>query len=134
MVLLFSGAMQASPINLSASLSASVARVMRGRPADGPTSFRAVIVSSFFFVFIATALLLGGHAAVVDPLLRSVIAARSPQQIGDIVYVMPDGRFCRRMSFDNITAEVVESTVEPCPGDIPRDIFRTKQSFAWGGR
>jgi hypothetical protein len=62
-----------------------------------------------------------------------VIAARDTKAVGDVVYSMPDGKFCRHMSFDNVTAEVVEGTITPCPHDIARDEFRNKTGgFAWG--
>jgi hypothetical protein len=95
------------------------------------TSARAVIASSLFLVLLAAALLVGGHAAI-DPLLRSVIAARETKAVGDVLYTMPDGIFCRHMSFDNTTAEVVEGAVERCPTDIARNRPRTSKSFAWG--
>jgi hypothetical protein len=99
---------------------------------DGTTSAHAVIVSSVFLILLAASLLFGGHAAI-DPLLRTVIAARDTKAVGDVVYSMPDGKFCRHMSFDNVTAEVVEGTITPCPHDIARDEFRNKTGgFAWG--
>jgi hypothetical protein len=107
-------------------------KTLRARLADdGVTSARAVIASSLFFVFLATALLVGGHAAI-DPLLRSVIAARDAKEIGAVVYTMPDGKFCRHMSFDNQTAEIVEGALEPCTNDISRDNHRSAKGFAWG--
>ena len=98
---------------------------------DGATSARAVIASSLFLVLLATALLVGGHAAI-DPLLRSAIAAREAKELGDVVYTMPDGKFCRHMSFDNETSEVIEGAVEPCAYDIVRDHSRSAKGFAWG--
>jgi hypothetical protein len=101
-------------------------------------STRAVIVSSLFLVLIAAALLIGGHAAI-DPLLRSAAAARqSPARQangrGDVVYTMPDGVYCRHMSFDNATAEVVEGTVEPCSEDIAHGRSSSSNGFTWDTR
>jgi hypothetical protein len=95
------------------------------------TSARAVIASSLFLMLLAATLLVGGHAAI-DPLLRSVIAARETKAVGDVLYTMPDGIFCRHMSFDNATAEVAEGAIERCPTDISKGRARTSKSFAWG--
>ena len=109
-------------------------RAARLRWADGETSLRAVIASSFFLVLLAGTMLLGGHAAI-DPLLRLAIAARDGRAIGDVVMPMPDGKFCRHMSFDNDTAEMIEGGVERCPDNIiAGEHFRSVRSFAWGGR
>jgi hypothetical protein len=97
---------------------------------DDATSARAVIVSSVFLVVLASALLVGGHAAI-DPLLQSALAARDAQGVGDVVYTMPDGVYCRHLSFDNTTAEVAESAIERCPNDI-RPRVRSSRNFAWG--
>jgi hypothetical protein len=83
-------------------------------------------------MLLAAALLVGGHAAI-DPLLRSAAAARDARAVGDVVYSMPDGKFCRHMSFDNLTSEMIEGTVVPCPDSVVRDEFRNKTAgFAWG--
>jgi len=96
------------------------------------TSWRAVIVSSMFLVLFTTALTVGGHAAI-DPLLRMATAARNNGAVGDVVYSMPDGRFCRHMSYDNATGETIEGAVEPCPDDIlGREFHRTGRGFMWG--
>jgi hypothetical protein len=99
---------------------------------DGATSVRAIIVSSLFLVLLAATLLFGGHAAI-DPLLRSVMVARDAGAVGDVVYSMPDGKFCRHMTFDNGTGDMVEGTVERCPDSIAREVFRsTGNGFTWG--
>jgi hypothetical protein len=104
---------------------------VRARREDA-TSLRAVIVSTLFLVLFTTGLLFGGHAAV-DPLLRLVTAAHHSEAVGDIVLPMPDGKFCRHMSFDNTTAEMNAGDVEPCPDDILRGQFRhTGGGFTWG--
>lgn len=104
------------------------ARAQRG---DG-TSTRAVIVSSFFLVLITTAIMFGGHAAI-DPLLRMATAARQSEAVGDVMMPLPDGKYCRHMSFDNKTSEINEGAIEPCPGDIVRGQFRRGgRAFSWG--
>ena len=84
------------------------------------TSKHVVIASSLFLVLLAAALLIGGHAAI-DPLLRSAVASRAAKGMGDVVYTMPDGIFCRHASFDNATAEISEGPLERCPSDIVRN-------------
>jgi hypothetical protein len=100
----------------------------------GATSTRAVIISSAFIVFIAIALLIGGHAAI-DPFLHSD-GARDPRAASDIVVTMPDGKFCRHMTFDNATASMVEGTIAPCKVDITRDSGSAAptppRGFMWG--
>ncbi len=103
---------------------------------DGVTSTRAAIASSVFIVLLAAALLLGGRAAI-DPFLRSAMTASDAPVNGDVVVTMPDGKFCRHMTFDNATASMVEGTVEPCKTDISRDGPPTPAAasgFAWGIR
>lgn len=101
------------------------------RVSDGQTSFRAIIASSAFLVLFAVTLMLGGRAAI-DPLLRSAMAARETKDLGDVVLPMSDGKFCRHMSFDNATAEIVEGKVGLCPDSLTRGQFRTYRGFAWG--
>ena len=43
---------------------------------------------------------------------------REANRIGEIVYTMPDGAFCRHLAFDNATGEVTERTVEQCDQNI----------------
>ncbi len=99
------------------------------------TSARAVITSSAFIVLLVVALLLGGHAAI-DPLINRSADMRDAHGSGDVVVTMPDGKFCRHMSFDNTTASMVEGTIEPCLVDITRDRGSAAASpprgFAWG--
>jgi len=97
------------------------------RAVSGPI----VMVASLFLALLAGALLTGGHSAI-DPLLRAATAAREARGVGEIVYTMPDGVFCRHMSFDNTTAEVVDSRVERCRTDIAGDRIRPARGFAWG--
>jgi hypothetical protein len=96
-------------------------------------SARAVIVGSLFLVLFGAALLIGGQAAI-DPLLRSAVAAPEDSERGDVVYAMPDGVYCRHLSFDNATAEVVEGGIERCGGDFTQESSRASNGFAWNTR
>lgn len=103
---------------------------------EDATSLRAVIVSSLFIVLLAASLLFGGHAAI-DPLLRMAASARDGRSVGDVVFAMPDGKFCRHMSFDNNTAEVLEGPIQRCPAQAPEARHysgRDLRNFAWGVR
>jgi hypothetical protein len=103
----------------------------RPRRIEAPTSIRAIIASSAFLVLFSATLMVGGHAAM-DPLLRSAATARETRDLGDVVVPLADGKFCRHMSFDNATAEVVEGKVTPCPENVTRGLFRTYRTFSWG--
>jgi hypothetical protein len=98
-------------------------------------SGRIAIVSSLFLALVAAALVVGGHA-VIDPLLQTAFETREVNGSGDVVYAMPDGIFCRRMSVDNRTGEVSGGGVERCPSGIARDHPRVAapRNFDWGGR
>ncbi len=97
------------------------------------TSKRVVIASSLFLVLLGAALLIGGHAAI-HPLLKTAMASREAKGVGDVVYAMPDGIFCRHIAFDNATADVTESALERCPSDIARNRVHSGPTFAWGSR
>lgn len=96
-------------------------------------SGRVVIVSSLFLLLIAAAVVTGGHNAV-DPLVRSVIAARESRSVGDIVLTMPDGIYCRHMSFDNATAELIAGSMKPCGPDLVSGRSHAESKFSWGSR
>ena len=96
---------------------------------DRAKSGRVVIVSSLFLVLFTPALLIGGHAAI-DPILQAAVDARDKGP-GDVVVTMPDGIFCRHMSFDNVTAEIVEGGIERCTKDIVGNRQRPSRGFAW---
>jgi hypothetical protein len=96
-------------------------------------SARIAIVSSLFLALVGAALLIVGHAAI-DPLLQSAVAAREARGVGDLVYTMPDGIFCRHMSIDNMTGEISGGGIERCSGDISRGRRRFPSNFEWGGR
>jgi hypothetical protein len=114
---------------------ASLVKQRDGAPdEDRAKSGRVVIVTSVFLVLLAVGLLLGGRAAI-DPWLESVMTGRQADAAGDIVYTMPDGVFCRRMSFDNVTAEVNESGMERCSEETTRRPITNKaiSAFRWRG-
>jgi hypothetical protein len=94
---------------------------------------RIAVVLSVFLVLLVAALLVGGRA-VIDPLLQAAADAREAKRTGDIVYTLPDGTFCRHLSFDNTTAELVEGTIERCAHDLARENSRAMMGFAWGAR
>jgi hypothetical protein len=92
-----------------------------------------IIVLTLFSVFLAPALLIGGRA-LIEPILRAANERRQTNRIGEVVFTMPDGAFCRHLSFNNTTAEVIESTVDHCPEARPRgkDAVTSQKGFAWG--
>jgi hypothetical protein len=96
-------------------------------------NMRLAIILSLFVAFLAAAVLIGGRA-FIEPMLRAAAEARQGNRIGAVVFTMPDGAFCRHLSFDNKTADITESTVDRCPEARPRlngPVTSTK-SFAWG--
>jgi hypothetical protein len=104
-------------------------RKLHARARFGGT--HAVIVFSLFLVLFAATLLIGGHAAI-DPLLQSAAEARDSRTSGDIVYTMPDGVFCRHLSYDNVTGEQTGGSIRPCDNDIvARDHVRSYRHFTW---
>lgn len=98
---------------------------------------RVAVVLTLFLVLLAAALLVGGRA-FIDPLLQAAADAREANRVGDVVYTMPDGTFCRHLSFDNTTAELTGGTVERCAPDrsIEQSTGRARATmgFAWGSR
>jgi hypothetical protein len=86
-------------------------------------SVRVAIVLALFVALLA--------AALRDPVLRTAFAARDGQPIGEVVYSLPDGSFCRRVSFDNETAALSEGAVEPCPANLPKVGERGDWNSAW---
>jgi hypothetical protein len=98
---------------------------------------RVAIILSLFIAFLGAALLVGGRA-FVDPLLQTAAQARKANQVGAVVFTMPDGAFCRHLSFNNATAEVIESAVDRCPEARPgtnatnaKEPIGVKKGFAW---
>jgi hypothetical protein len=108
-------------------------RIARAQRDERAKSARVAIVVSLFLVLLMAALLVGGHA-VIDPLLQSAAATREEKRVGDIVYAMPDGTFCRHLAFDNGTAELIEGAIEQCPSDLVKKRAQGATGFAWGGR
>jgi hypothetical protein len=96
---------------------------------------RVAIILALFLAFLAAALLIGGRA-FIGPMLRAAAHQREANRVGEVVFTMPDGAFCRHLSFDNKTAEVNESTVDRCPEARPRgrDSANYKKGFAWGAQ
>ena len=94
-------------------------------------SARLAVVLSLFLALLATALLVGGRV-LIDPMLRAAAEARGANRVGAIVYAMPDGIFCRHLSFDNVTAELTEGAVEKCSGELLSEKARRGSNFAWG--
>jgi hypothetical protein len=103
-----------------------------GRGDRSAKRLRVTIVLALFIVLIATALLVG--RAVIAPVLTTGTGGRGGARVGEIVYSMPDGSFCRRLSFDNDTAALIEGAVEQCPANLPRMRARGDRNFAWGAR
>jgi len=113
---------------------ATVADHSRARREEKRTnSVGIAVTTSLLVALLATAILVGGHAAIV-PLLHRAAAARDAAGTGDVVYTMPDGVFCRHMSFNNATAEVTEGAIEPCPDPIGSGRHASATRFEWGGR
>jgi hypothetical protein len=97
-------------------------------------AFRTGIVLLLFGVLLTATLLIGGRA-VIEPLLQQTASDdRESNRVGEIVYTMPDGAFCRHLAFDNVTGEVTERTVAQCDQDISKRRTREKTGFAWGAR
>jgi hypothetical protein len=95
---------------------------------DGTKSVRVAIVLTLFVALLAAALRVG-HA-MTDPVLRTAFAARDSQRVGEVVYSLPDGSFCRRLSFDNETSALSEGAVEPCPANLPKVGVRGDRNLA----
>ena len=106
----------------------------RARRDEGRVNSLALIVTaSLLFVLVISALLVGRHG-VIGPLLSHGNSAAEGNSIGDIVYAMPDGVFCRHMSFDNVTGVVRESGMERCTELSRRPDPSTSTAFKWNAR
>jgi len=94
-------------------------------------SVHVVIVSALFLVLFAATLLVGGHAAI-DQLVQAATEPRDPRGASSVVYTMPDGIFCRHVSFDNVTAQMTEGPIERCATDVTIARARARpKAFAW---
>lgn len=100
---------------------------------ESAKSARVAIVSSLFLVLLGAGVLFGGHAAI-DPLLQSAVEARQAKGIGEVLYAMPDGIFCRHVSFDNLTAQVTEGSLEHCVKDGGAERLRQATELGWHNR
>jgi hypothetical protein len=94
---------------------------------------RVAIVLSLFLVLLAAALLVGGRA-VIDPMLKAAAERREAHRMGDIVFTMPDGAFCRHLWFDNKTAELSEGAIRQCGSDRIAGSASDKKGFVWNTR
>lgn len=103
----------------------------RRRRTDGRVNSLAfAVTAALMFVLLASAVMFGGHAAIAPLLPHN--GASEADRTGSIVYAMPDGVLCRRMAFDNGTAEVTSIAVEPCPGGIGGGGGPMAGKFEWG--
>jgi len=92
-------------------------------------SLAFAVTAALLFVLVAGAVMFGGRIAIAPLLPRNGADA---DRTGSIVYAMPDGVFCRRMAFDNSTAEVTSVAVERCPGAIGVAGGPAGGRFDWG--
>ena len=106
------------------------------RDEDRAHSLGLIITTSLLFVLFAAAVTFGGHAAIV-PLIQEAIAARDAQGVpvkGSIVYTMPDGVYCRYLSFDNTSGEVVGAAIRKCPDQAGESAGGFVSAFRWNTR
>jgi hypothetical protein len=94
-------------------------------------AMRIDVVLSLFFVLVVAAVLIGGRS-VIRPMLQAMAQPLDAHRKGAIIFTMPGGTLCRRMAYDNQTAELMENTVERCLEARPRDVPRASNGFAWG--
>jgi hypothetical protein len=104
--------------------------VMSRRAPSG--KMHAVVACSLFLVLVlfAATLLVGGRAAL-GPILQSAAEERDSRSAGDVVYTMPDGVFCRHVSYDNVTGELTAGNIEPCKSDVSQDRWHVTRRFTW---
>jgi hypothetical protein len=91
------------------------------------------VILSLFFAVLGAALLVDSRA-FINPLAKSAADAREANRLGEIIYTMPDGAFCRHLSFDNTTGELAEGAIEKCAHNESKERGRTALGFAWGER
>lgn len=107
----------------------------RRRRADERVNALAfAITAALLFVLVAGAVMFGGRIGIGVLLPRGGAGAADADRTGSIVYAMPDGVFCRRMAFDNSTAEVTSVAVERCPGAAGAAGGPAGGKFDWGHR
>jgi hypothetical protein len=70
----------------------------------------------------------------IGPMLQAAAHAREANRTGSIVVTMPGGTLCRRLSFDNQTAELSESGVQHCSQTALQssEPVRASNGFTWG--
>jgi hypothetical protein len=83
-------------------------------------------------MLLASALTVGGHA-VIAPFVHATIAAGDARDSSEVVFTMPDGLFCRHMSFDNLTGEVHQGAIERCAHPVAGASPAPDSRFQWGG-
>lgn len=93
-------------------------------------SLALIITTSLLFVLFASALMVGGHA-IISPLLRASPASGGINRRGDIVYTMPDGMFCRHMTFDNSTGRITAGGMDRCDPGVGGGTA-DRGPFRWG--
>ena len=104
----------------------------RRRSADAHiNSLAFAVTAALLFVLVAGAVMFGGRVGIGVLLPRGGADA---DRTGSIDYAMPDGVFCRRMAFDNSTAEVTSVAVERCPGAVGVAGGPAAGKFDWGHR
>lgn len=103
----------------------------RGRSESGVASRPMIVAGSLFLVLVAATVLVTARTTV-GPMLQSAAAARAGVQTGAIVYALPDGIYCRQVSFDNTTAEVKEGAMSRCSDKVERIRVQRRRDFAWG--
>jgi hypothetical protein len=108
-------------------------RLPRRHDDERVNSLAIAVTTALLFVLIAGAFMFGGRAAIA-PLFDRDAVAREANRTGTIVHAMPDGVFCRRLAFDNATAEVKSVAVERCPGALDVVGGPSPGKFEWGHR
>jgi hypothetical protein len=101
------------------------------RAESGLASRRVVVACSIFVVLVGTTALVGARTTI-GPLLQSAADARAAMRSGAVVYALPDGVYCRQVSFDNTTAEIKEGAMQRCRDNIERIHTTRTRDFAWG--
>ncbi len=128
--------------SMDTGLRAAAANRAAVRPASSPArarrgerrtkSVRVTIVFALFVALVAAAAIVG--RAVIDPVLRTLLAERDGRRVGTVLYSMPDGSFCRRLAFDNDAATLTRGAIEQCPANLPKVRLHGDRNFAWGAR
>jgi hypothetical protein len=106
----------------------------RGTRADARVASARVVVTYALALLLVTATLLVSARTAIGPLLQSAADERAIRDTGAVVYTLPDGIYCRHLTFDNVTAEIKEGEMQLCGEGFSRARFRPRRSFAWGPR